>query len=80
MGAFVLCASLRGIQLNEGLEHIENKAFSDSGLERVRIPNSVSRIGNQLGVVIIPKDLMGGNRDILFKGSHNMMVVHEFEK
>lgn len=43
--AFSSCSSLKGIQLPDSLSEIESWAFRYSGLERIDLPESVTKIG-----------------------------------
>lgn len=45
--AFAYTYSMPGIELNEGLQHIGEYAFSGSGLEQVRIPESIVDIDKE---------------------------------
>lgn len=46
IGAFQECPNLRIVILNDGLETIEYGAFSNTGLLRIKIPESVTKIGD----------------------------------
>ena len=42
--AFYGCSNLKTVQLNEGLQIINNKAFAETPIEQIIIPNSVTSI------------------------------------
>ena len=46
--AFYYCKELKSVELNEGLEHIGNSAFEESGIEGLFIPASIKHIGNSI--------------------------------
>ena len=46
-GAFLSCTALRAIRLPEGLEEIADLAFQDTALEKIAVPASVRRIGEE---------------------------------
>ena len=50
--AFMLCNNLKSISLKKGLTKIEGMAFSDTGLQKVQIPETVRFIG----AYAFPKD------------------------
>ena len=63
-GAFCGCTSLQSIELNEGLEIIEEGAFFDSGIRHLTIPSTIKEIPEytfkqceQLENIVLPEGL-----------------------